>query len=242
MIEHGSAEWVERRLGRVTASRIADVTARTKSGWSTMRANYAAELIAERLTGVHTEGFKSAAMQWGSDTEAEAIAAYVFMHDAVVTPAGYIDHPTIPMAGATPDGFAAPDGLIEVKCPLVATHIDTIQTQRVPDKYYKQMQFQMAVTGRAWCDYISYDPRLPIVPHRERPGESMRLFVRRVFRNNNVIADLEEQVVKFLSEIDDTLSRLGSIYEIPGIDPKPSLREQLEASARGVSLAEYLTA
>ena len=145
MIEAGTDAWVQSRLGRVTASRIADVTARTKSGWGASRANYAAELIAERLTGIPAESYKSAAMQWGSDHEAEAIAAYVFMHDATVTPAGYIDHPTIAMAGATPDGFAAPDGLIEVKAPLTATHIETLLEQKVPEKYFKQIQFQMAV-------------------------------------------------------------------------------------------------
>lgn len=223
MIEPGTEAWMQARLGRVTASRIADVTARTKTGWGASRANYAAELIAERLTGVPAESYKSAAMQWGTDHEAEAVASYVFLEDATVTPAGYIDHPTIAMAGATPDGFAAPDGLIEVKCPLVATHIDTLLAQRVPEKYFKQMQFQMAVSGRAWCDYISYDPRLP---------QKMRLFVKRVARNNNVIADLENQVVAFLAEIDDTLARLGTIYEIPGIAAKPPLREQLVASAK----------
>lgn len=210
MIEPNTEAWVKARLGRVTASKVSAVVAKTKSGYSTSRANYAAELIAERLTKVPTESFKSAAMQWGTDHEAEALSSYVFIHDATVTPAGFIEHPAIPMAGATPDGFAAPNGLVEVKCPLIATHLDTLLRQAIPGNYATQMQWQMACTGRKWTDYISYDPRVP---------ENMRLFVKRLPRDDARIAELEAEVTAFLAEIDTAMANLGKLYPLPAPNP-----------------------
>lgn len=223
MIEANTPEWLAARLGRVTASRIADVTAKTKTGWGASRANYKAELIAERLTGVSAEGYKNAAMQWGIDHEPDAIASYVFFTDATVTPAGFIEHPSLNWAGATPDGYVSPDGLLEVKCPNTATHLETLQGQSVPGKYFAQMQFQMAVTDRQWCDFVSYDPRLP---------EVMRLFVKRLSRDAATIAELEKQVVDFLSEIDATLASLSKLYDLPNMPTAPTVRDQLEASVR----------
>lgn len=203
LMEQGGEEWIAARLGKVTASRIADMLARTKSGWSTSRANYAAELVTERLTGIQTDSFKSAAMQWGTDVEPVAKVAYEFVRDAAVEPVGFIDHATIPMAGASPDGLVSDDGLVEVKCPLTATHIATLLDGKVPSRYVLQMQWQMACTGRAWCDFVSFDPRLP---------EEMRLFVHRVPRDDAKIAEVENEVVLFLNEVDATVRALTKRY------------------------------
>ena len=205
MMLQGTPEWLAAKLGKVGASRVSDITAKTKSGWSTSRANYMAELIAERLTGVPAEKFKSQAMEWGTDTEASARAAYAFMTDATVALAGFVDHPTVPMSGASPDGFVGDDGLLELKCPLTSTHIDTLLGGSVPGKYIAQMQWQMSSTGRAWCDFASFDPRLP---------EAMRLFIKRVPRDDVFIAELESQVRQFLSEIDEKIAALSNRYDI----------------------------
>jgi putative phage-type endonuclease len=202
-IIQGSPEWFAIRCGKVTASRVADVIARTKTGWGASRANYAAELVAERLTGVLAEGFKSAAMQWGSDNEADARAAYAWLRDAEVEEVGFVPHHSIADTGASPDGLVGPDGLVEIKCPSTATHIETLLDQSIPAKYITQMQWQMACTGAKWCDFVSYDPRMP---------EEMRLFVKRVERDQGRIEELEAEVVTFLAEVRATVAELTRIY------------------------------
>lgn len=202
-IIQGSPEWFAARAGKVTASRVADVIARTKTGYGASRANYAAELIAERLTGTTAPSFTNAAMQWGTDTEPKARDAYCFRHDVDVVEIGFIDHPLIAMTGASPDGLIGEEGLIEIKCPNTATHLDTLLGETVPAKYVTQMQWQMACTGRAWCDFASFDPRLPA---------SMSLFVRRVARDEDLIAELEREVTAFIAEIDEKVARLNERY------------------------------
>lgn len=223
MIEQYSEEWFAARCGRVTASRMADLTARTKSGWGASRANYMAQLIAERLTGVPADSYTSAAMQWGIEREPEARAAYEFRADAAVAPGGFVLHPEIGMAGASPDGLVGDAGLIEIKCPNTATHIETLLSGTVPEKYQKQMQFQMACTGRKWCDFVSYDPRMP---------EEMRLFIKRVHRADNEIRFLEQSVKDFLAELEDRLGALRAKY-LGGEKPvKAALRAALSEEAR----------
>ena len=199
----GSDEWKALRCGRVTASRVADIIARTKSGYSASRANYLAELVAERLTGTVSEGFTNAAMEWGTANEADARLAYCFRADADVTEIGFVHHPSIAMTGASPDGLVDADGLVEIKCPNTATHIETLLTGTVPGKYVTQMFWQMACTGRAWCDFVSFDPRMP---------EEMRLFVARVPADAARIAELEAEVRTFLFELDTTVRRLSERY------------------------------
>lgn len=203
MIEQGSPEWFAARLGKVTASRVADVIAKTKSGYAATRANYAAQLICERLTGNVEETFKNAAMQWGTDQEPAAREAYEYASGAFVDQCGMIAHPRISMAGASPDGMVGADGLIEIKCPNTATHLDTLSSGKPAGKYITQMQWQMACTGRAWCDFASFDPRLP---------PELRLFVTRIERDDEMVESLEAEVVTFLSEIDARLSDLSARY------------------------------
>jgi putative phage-type endonuclease len=198
-----TSEWHRARLGKVTASRVSDLLSRTKSGWGASRANYKAQLVAERLTGSVADGYTNAAMQWGTDMEPEAVASYAFYHGADPAPVGFVPHPTIAMAGASPDRLIGDDGLIEVKCPNTATHIETLLEGAVPGKYRLQMMWQMACTGRQWCDFVSFDPRMP---------EDMRLFVRRIERCPVTIADIEKEVRIFLAEIDDTVNRLVAAY------------------------------
>ena len=148
----GSPEWFAQRLGKVTASRLADVMAKGKgSAEAATRATYRAELVAERLTGKAAEGFTNAAMKWGTECEPLARAAYEAEYGLLVTETGMVSHQRIPMSGASPDGFVSIDGLIEIKCPETKGHIDTILSGEAPTKYIPQMQWQMACTGRAWC-------------------------------------------------------------------------------------------
>lgn len=204
MHEQGSPEWLQERCGKVTASRIADLMAKTKSGWSASRANYASQLICERLTGCVAPSFTNAAMIHGTETEPEARRAYEFFVDRDVQQVGFVPHPTINMAGASPDGLVGDDGLLELKCPNSATHIETLLLGQIPDKYVKQMQFQMACTGRQWCDFASYDNRLP---------ERMRLYVQRVKRDAALVGEIEADVTAFLKEIDETVEQLRARYE-----------------------------
>lgn len=203
MIIQGSPEWFAARCGKVTASRVADVIAKTKTGWGAGRANYAAELIAERLTGCTAPSFSNAAMQWGTDTEPFARTAYSERFATEVAEIGFVDHPEIAMTGASPDGLIGDDGMLEIKCPNTATHLDTLQSQSVPTKYITQMQWQMACCGREWCDFASYDPRLP--PH-------LRLFVKRVPRDVSLILELETEVTAFIAEIEAKLVDLSRLY------------------------------
>ena len=202
-IEQGSPEWFAARCGRVTASRVADVIAKTKSGPSALRTNYLAELVAERLTGNVAPSFTNDAMRWGTEQEPVARQAYEFREEVEVQQVGFVIHPTIEQSGASPDGLVMSSGLVEIKCPNTATHIDTLLSQSIPAMYVTQMQWQMACTGRAWCDFVSFDPRMPA---------DMQLFVRRLQRDQDLIIDLEREVSAFLSELDDKVSRLIAMH------------------------------
>lgn len=203
-MEQRSDDWFKIRCGRVTASRIADVMARTKTGWGASRANYKAQLICERLTGTVEPSYCNAAMQWGIDKEPEARRAYEFHIDRDVIETGFVIHPKIEMSGASPDGLVGDKGMVELKCPIAATHLDTLLNGTMADKYVKQAMWQMACCEREWVDLVSYDPRLP---------ESMRLFVQRIERDDALLAELEREVAAFLTEIDETVAQLRARYE-----------------------------
>lgn len=198
----GSPEWFAARLGKVTASRIADVVARTKSGWGASRANYMSALVCERLTGVKEDTYVNAAMQWGTDHEPEARAAYEFLTGNAVELVGFVDHPKIPMSGASPDGHIGKDGSLEIKCPQTASHLEFLLEQSIPQKYMLQMQWQLACSGRQWADFVSYDPRMP---------EGLRMFQKRVLRDSALIPTLEKDVAEFLSELDATVAKLKAM-------------------------------
>jgi putative phage-type endonuclease len=199
MIEQGTPEWFAQRLGKVTASRIADIMAKTKTGISASRGNYLAQLVAERLTGQSADTFKSGAMQHGTETEPQARMVYEAETGQIVGEVAMITHPTIEMSGASPDGLVGEDGLVEIKCPNTSTHIATLLADKAPSGYMAQMQWQMACTGRKWCDFVSYDPRMP---------ENMRLYIKRVLRDDVAIRELESEINKFLAELDIMIKQL----------------------------------
>jgi putative phage-type endonuclease len=201
MMEQRTDDWFAARLGKVTASRVADVIAKTKTGYGAGRANYAADLVVERLTGQKASSFTNAAMEWGTEQEPNAKAAYAAKTGILVEDVGFIDHPTVAMSGASPDGLAE-DGLVEIKCPNTATHLEYIFDGKPPQKYITQMQWQMACAGKPWCDFVSYDPRLP---------ERLQLLVVRVPRDDDYIKMLEQEVTTFLQELDDKLNKLEKV-------------------------------
>jgi len=202
MEQRENPAWWAARLGKVTASRVADVVAKNKAGPSASRTNYMAQLICERLTGVVAESFTTPAMQWGIDQEPHARAAYSAKTGNLVDEVGFIDHPEIEGAGASPDGVVEEDGLIEIKCQSLANSLDFILTEKIPSRYRMQMQWQMACTGRPWCDFVSYDARLP---------ENLRLLVIRVDRDDGRIKELEQEVKEFLQELDDKVNKLKKV-------------------------------
>jgi putative phage-type endonuclease len=198
----GDTEWFEARCGNVTASRIADVMARTKSGYSASRANYMSQLVCERLTGEVAESYTNAAMQWGIDTEPQARSAYESVTGVLVMETGVHLHPSIERSGASPDGLVGDDGLLEIKCPNTATHIKTLLGSNLDNKYFLQMQWQMACTERQWCDFVSYDPRMP---------EDLQYYSERVDRDDDVIADICVEVKTFLLELDAMVYELNKL-------------------------------
>jgi len=204
----GSDEWYAIRCGKVTSSRIADLTATTKSGVSASRARYMGELIAERLTGVSSKGFQSPDMLAGKEKEAEARALYEFRHDVDIQQIGFVHHPKIAMSGCSPDGFVGDNGGVEFKCPIVATHIETLMTHKCPSHYLKQIQWNLACDGRAWRDYVSFCPEMPA---------NMQIFIKRVPRDDAMIADLEKHVVAFIVELDARLCALRSAYDLDAV-------------------------
>lgn len=204
MVDQRSPEWFAERLGKVTASCIHKVMAKLKDGRpGADHLNYHAQLVTERLTGTVAESFTNGAMQWGTETEPQARAMYSFVAGVEVEETGFHPHPAIQMSGASPDGLVGGLGLLEVKCPNSATHIATLTGAGIDRKYLLQMQWQMACTERQWCDFASFDPRLPL---------EMQLHVERVQRDDALIDEIEGEVRKFLAEVDATVADLTARY------------------------------
>ena len=204
-MEQRTEEWFQARLGKVTASRISDVIAKTKTGVSTSRQNYLIQLVSERLTGKKGDSYVNQAMLDGIEREDAARSLYMLNKDVDVTEVGFFDHPVIKNSGASPDGAVHAEiegkyaGLIEIKCPIETTHTNTLMSKSVPSKYIPQMQWQLACTGAKWVDFVSYNPNFP---------EELQLFVTRVDRDDAYIAELEAEVIKFLDEVDQTIIKL----------------------------------
>jgi len=200
-----SPEWYAERCGSLGASQLADALAKTKSGWGASRANLRAKLVVERLTGQQDEGFiRSAAMQWGVDKEEEARIAYSFVTGRDVSEVGLYKHPTIVGTHASPDGLVGWTGCIEIKCPNSATHIETLKSNLIAHRYLLQMQWQMACTDREWCDFVSFDPRMP---------DHLMLYIQRVQRDDDMLKILESEVIEFLAEVDADVKALSKIGE-----------------------------
>jgi putative phage-type endonuclease len=202
MNQQGSEEWKADRIGKATGSRISDIITRLKSGgFSAMRKAYATQLALERISKQPYSFQPNAAMQHGTNTEPLARDAYKATIFEDVTEVGFINHPSILNSGASPDGLVGDDGLVEIKCPESHTHISTVLDGVVPEKYFPQIQWQLACTERKYCDFVSYDPRCP---------ENLQLFVRRVERDDCFIATTEELVRRFLTEVDELTQQLNN--------------------------------
>jgi len=217
--EQRSAEWLALRAGKVTASRIADVLATIKKGEAAARKNYRTEIIVETLTGIPVEQYVTKEMEWGMATEPFAKAAYELHADTMVESIGFAVHPQIARFGGSPDGAVGDDGLVEIKCPNTTTHLEYVLAGEVPAEYQPQMLAQMACTGRSWCDFVSFDPRLPA---------HLQLFVRRFQIDEKRIKEMLVAVQQFLAEVDETLLKLGACA------PQVTLEEQLRASVVAV--------
>jgi putative phage-type endonuclease len=202
MIEQGSPEWLAMRLGKLTASRMADVPATTKSGPSASRKNYLAQLVAERLTGLVQESFTNGAMQWGREHEPLARVEYEMLKNVSVSQVDFVNHPIIAMCGASPDGLVLDNGLVEIKCPNTATHIDYLLGKHAPVKYEPQMTLQLLCTEREWCDFVSYDPRMP---------EEHQLFVARFIPSSEYRKTVEKEAIKFLQEVGEVIEKLKDL-------------------------------
>jgi putative phage-type endonuclease len=204
-MEQRTTEWHDARRGKVTASKVFDVINRTKKGeFYASRETYKNSLIAAIVTGETTVTYESEAMRWGTEKEEEARNEYAKTVFEKVTEVGFIDHPRISGAGASPDGYVGADGLIEIKAPNTTTFIEYILSDKVPDNYIAQMQWQMACTGRLWCDFVAYDPRMP---------DDIRMFIKRVERDDLYISTMEEMVVAFIKEINETVEKIKNLIK-----------------------------
>lgn len=204
-MEQRTDEWYMARCGQLGASQVSKALAKGRGGAeSATRRNLIAEIVAMRLTGTAGEGFTSAAIQWGIDNEPLARSAYEISKGLFVEEEGWIPHPTIEWTGCSPDGLVEDDGLVEIKCPNTATHLDYLLAGEPPAEYKNQMLWQMECTGRKWCDFVSYDPRMP---------DDMQLFVVRYMRDDEKLKELREGVMKFLDEVNEMLVKLQAYRE-----------------------------
>lgn len=203
MAEQGSAQWFADRCGKATASRFKDVMAKGRNGAQlAARESYLWELVIERITGTPAEHYTNAAMLWGMENEMGARMAYEAHSGVLVDAAGFVTHPTIANCGGSPDGLIGDDGGLEIKCPFnSAVHLRTV-LDGMPEEHAYQVQGNMAVTGRAWWDFVSFDPRLP---------DGLSLYVQRVTRNEEKCAAIEREVALFLAEVDALAKQLQEI-------------------------------
>ena len=201
-MEQGTAEWFQARLGKVTASKVFEIMSKTKTGYGAGRKNYMAELLCQRMTGNREESYINAAMQRGTDLEPVARFAYELKTSYQVSEIGLIDHPTISGFAASPDGLVNEDGMLEIKCPNTATHIDFLQSGKPDGKYQWQMLAQMSCAGRQWCDFVSYDDRMP---------EGLDMKIVRFERDDAKIFEMETEIKLFLKELDELVNTLNKL-------------------------------
>ena len=209
-------QWWAARLGKVTASRIGDLTKRTQKGaWAATRNNYLREKVVERITKINRDRRHVPSLTARLELEPDARAAYEWHTDTAIELIGFVNHPRIVDAGASPDGLVSVDGQIEIKCPDSETHLDIISADAIDRDYYLQIQFGLACTGRAWCDFVSFDPTMP---------EYLKLYIRRIVRDDVKIREIENQVCEFLTEVDQKVAAIEAKRR--GITPLAGILEQ----------------
>ena len=211
MLQQGTDEWRQARCGSVGASDAPRVVRRTKTGYSADRDSLMAEKVLERLTGVPVEIFKTQAMLQGTAREPEARLLYQMVRGVEVEEAGLVSHLTVKGSHASPDGWVlhpgdtAIAGLIEIKSPLPAKHLDTLLTETISSDHVVQMQWQMACTVSPWCDYVSFNPDFP---------PAMQLWIKRVHRDSALIAELEREIATFIKELEGKVAKLSQRYRM----------------------------
>lgn len=200
-MEQGTAEWLAARCGKATASEFAAVMAKIKTGEAATRRDYRIKLVTERLTGEPASTFNgNKATEWGKLNEADARSAYEAHSGNIVVEVGFVEHPTVPMCGSSPDGLIDEDGGCEIKCPFSSiVHVETLLNGKMPPEHKAQVQGNLWVTGRRWWDFVSFDPRMP---------EHLRLFVQRIERDEEYIKALDEEVRKFNNEVAELTATL----------------------------------
>ena len=220
-MDQGSAEWLEARRGKCTASRLGDLMAVTRDGKpAASRRAYLIELLIERITGSAIERHVTAAMQHGIDWEPHARTAYEWITDRTVEPVGFVPHPTIPDFGASPDGLVGEHGLLEIKCPTTPKHVAMLLGEPIERGWLLQMHGQMMCTHRLWADFVSYDPRLP---------QPYQTHIRRVMRDGDLVAEIDAAVRAFLRDLAAERERLdmacGAVVPSDGLALPPQLHE-----------------
>ena len=199
-VEQGTQAWLDLRCGNITGSKFSDVLA---GGNGLVRNKYRVQLAIERITGNPIAmDYKSAAMINGSNNEPFARANYEFLNDVESVQVAFAFHPSIKRAGCSPDSLIGDDGLLEIKCPNMVTHVNYLLDKKIPGVYLKQMHWQMACTGRAWVDWMTYCREMPI---------HLRSMTIRVNRDEKIIQEYEAAAEKFNSEIDYLVKKLGEL-------------------------------
>ena len=201
-LEQGSPEWLMARRGKITASKVAEVLAVTKNGPSERRTKYLWQLVSERLTGDFTRTYTNDAMLWGIENEPIAREFYEALNDVKVEQVGLYIHPRFDFAAASPDGLVGDDGLVEIKCLTTVNHLRAIHDNKPPSEYIPQVNWQMACTGRSWCDLTLFDPRVPL---------EMQLHTFRIERDDEEIEKMEDHVLTFNGEIEGIIAKLRSM-------------------------------
>lgn len=198
-------DWFAMRAGKFTGSRFADLMAVTKSGPATSRANLIATLAVERITGTCVETYSNGAMQRGTELEPDARSAYETHAGDLVDEVAFVQHPSLPFVGVSPDGLVGSDGLVEIKCPsAMAKHLSALRTGDHAKEYRWQLQGQLWVTGRSWIDAVSYDPRWP---------EHLQIAVVRIERDDKAIAELEAACIAADAEVSSLVEELTNMKE-----------------------------
>jgi len=202
-----SPEWFTARLGKLTGSRAKDMLATIKNGEAAPRRNLRVQLVLERLTGRSQEnGYQSHAMQQGIEREVDAFAVYEGLTGTLLTSSGFLEHDTL-MAGCSLDGHVGDfEGLVEIKCPQAATHLDYLKTGTIPGDYYKQITHALWITGAQWCDWLSFNPDFP---------EPLQVKLVRVVRSEAAIAAYETAATAFLAEVDQELETVQQLAAVP---------------------------
>lgn len=201
MIEQNSAEWLALRAGKITASRAKDVIAFSKRDGKPLQArvDYAGDIFAELLTGEPRMQTRAAPLDWGHDVEAGARAAYEAETGEMVVQVGFVQHPLLAYVGCSPDGLIGADGMLQIKCPYNPFVHATTWRDGMPEDHLPQIQFELWVTGRAWSDFVSYDPRMPA--HR-------RLYIQRISRDEKLIEHIAESAASLWSEVQSMYSEM----------------------------------